>query len=183
MKAGSACKIGCSHAGFTFLEMMIAVAVLSAGILGLAAALAEGLGYMSVSKYDYIAQQKASEAVESIFSARDIGEASWSSICNVGNGAGCKFLNGPQPLCDAGPDGIVGTADDNCAGLPDSILVPGPSGTFTDAVRTPLSNFTRTIAITSLNASLKQIQITITYTGTRGLVRQYTLTTNISNFS
>jgi Prokaryotic N-terminal methylation motif len=172
-----------SEAGFTFIEMMIAVLVLTTGLLALAVTLADGLGYMGISKYDYIAQQKASEAVESIFTARDIGEASWSSICNVGGGAGCKFLNGPQPLCDPGPDGIVGTADDNCAGAPDAILLPGPDGKFSDAVRVPLSNFTRTITIAPLNASLKQIQIVITYTGLHGVGRQYTLTTDISNFS
>ncbi|PYU55215.1 MAG: hypothetical protein DMG55_28800 [Acidobacteria bacterium] len=54
-----------SQAGFTLIEMMIATVVLSIGVLGLAATLADGLAYMDMSKYDYIAQQKASEAVPS----------------------------------------------------------------------------------------------------------------------
>jgi len=86
-------------------------------------------------------------------------------------------------LCDPGPDGIVGTADDNCAGLPDAILLPGPDGKFSDAVRVPLSNFTRTITVTSINASLAQIQVVVTYSSGRWTARSYTLTTNISNFS
>lgn len=172
-----------SQAGFTLIELMIATVVLTVGILGLASTLADGLVYMDMSKSDYIAQQKAGEAVESIFTARDMGETTWSSICNVGAGSGCIFLAGPQSMCDPGPDGIVGTADDNCAGLPDAILLPGPDGKFSDAIRVPLSNFKRTIAITAINANLVQIQVTVVYTNDRGLTRQYTLTTNMSNFS
>ncbi len=77
----------------------------------------------------------------------------------------------------------MGTADDNCAGLPDAILLPGPDGKFSDAVRVPLSNFTRTITVTSINASLAQIQVVVTYSSGRWTARSYTLTTNISNFS
>jgi prepilin-type N-terminal cleavage/methylation domain-containing protein len=172
-----------AQAGFTLIEMMIATVVLSVGVLGLAATLADGLAYMDMSKYDYIAQQKASEAVESIFTARDMGEATWASICNVGSGTGCIFLSGPQSLCDPGPDGIVGTADDNCAGLPDAILLPGPDGRFSDAVRVPLSAFTRTITITPINTNLTQIQVDVTYSTGRWRGRTRTLITNISNFS
>src|SRR5438552_17102518 len=106
--------------------MSIATVVFSIGILGLAATLGDGLAYMDMSKYDYIAQQKASEAVESIFTARDMGEATWASICNVGNGTGCIFLTGPRQLCDPGPDGHVRTAEDNCAGLHNALLLPEP---------------------------------------------------------
>jgi len=41
-----------SEAGFTLIEMMIATVVLSVGLLGLAATLADGLAYMDMSKYD-----------------------------------------------------------------------------------------------------------------------------------
>ena len=112
-----------------------------------------------------------------------MGEATWASICNVSSGTGCIFLNGPRQLCDPGTDGILGTADDNCVGLPDAILLPGPDGKFSDAVRVPLSNFTRTITITPINANLVQIQVVVTYSSGRWTGRQYTLTTNMSNFS
>jgi type II secretory pathway pseudopilin PulG len=172
-----------SAAGFTLIEMMIAIGIIFSGILALAATLADGLAYMQMSKWDYIAQQKASEAVESIFTARDIGSQSWTSICNVGSGTNCIFLTGAQSLCDPGPDGIVGTADDNCATAADAILVPGADGKFSDAVRIPLSNFSRTITITAINASLDQLTVTVTYSAGRWKNRSYTLTTNISNFS
>jgi Tfp pilus assembly protein PilV len=47
------------QAGFTLLETMIATFVLVVGLLGLAATLAQGLAWMNVSQYEYIAQQKA----------------------------------------------------------------------------------------------------------------------------
>ncbi len=88
-----------------------------------------------------------------------MGEATWTSICNVGTGTGCIFLNGPRQLCDPRPDGIVGTGDGNCVGLPDAMLLLGPDGNFSDAVRVRLSNFTRTITITRIDANLSQIQM------------------------
>jgi len=188
--------------GFMLLETMIAAVVLMIGLLGLAAALADGLAYMSMSQYDYIAQQKAGAAVESIFTARDIGQATWSTICNVTSSL-CSsgiFLNGATPLCGPGADGILGTADDfngtACAGpplaAPDALILPNSSGVVnaTSGQLVPLSNFNRTITITSVVdannnpiANLRQIQVTVTYTSGRFGSRSYTLTAYISNFS
>jgi prepilin-type N-terminal cleavage/methylation domain-containing protein len=188
------------QSGFTLIETMIAIVVMTVGILGLAAMLASGLAYMDLSQDDYIAQQKAAQAVESIFTARDIGQATWSTICNVGS-AVCSsgiFLVGAMPMCDPGADGIVGTADDfngtACNVAADAIIVPGATGAVNvnagGGSRLPLSNFTRTITIvnaldTSGNiiANLRQITVTVTYTNGRFKNRSYTLTAYISNFS
>ena len=182
--------------GFTLLETMIATFVLVVGLLGLAATLAQGLAWMNVSQYEYIAQQKASEAIESIFTARDQGQATWSTICNVGSTV-CSngmFLVGPQLLCDPGTDGILGTSDDYVSGAcpsaatTDSVLLPNSSGVYgTSPSRMPLTqyNFQRTITISSVTGvpNLRQIQITITYRAGRWPQRSYTLTAAISNFS
>jgi hypothetical protein len=108
-------------------------------------------------------------------------------LCNIGS-AICPagiFTATPTQLCDPGPDGIVGTADDNCA-LPDSIVTPGPDGKLgtADDVSIALSNFTRTITITAIpgTTEVRQITVTINYTA-GGFNRAYTLTTNISAFS
>jgi len=186
--------------GFTLIETMIAIVVLTVGILGLAAMLADGLVYMSLSQSDYIAQQKAAAAVESVFTARDIGQATWNSICNVGSAvcAGGIFLNGPMPLCDPGPDGIVGTADDfngtACNVAADAIIVPGATGAVNSnlggGARLALSNYTRTITITNALdtngntiANLRQITVTVTYASGKFKNRSYTLNAYISNFS
>jgi len=182
-------------AGFTLLEVMVAIVVLMVGILGLAAILADGMAYMSMAQDDYIAQEKATEAIESIFTARDMGQATWNTICNVGSSvcSGGIFLTGANALCDPGPDGIVGTADDYigsaCAVRADAIIVPGSTGAVNinagGGQLLALSNFKRTITITAVAgiANLRQIQVTITYSSGRFQGRTYTMTTNISNFS
>jgi prepilin-type N-terminal cleavage/methylation domain-containing protein len=176
-----------ASAGFTLIETMVATVVLAIGVLGLAAMLSASMAYMSVSKDDYIAQQKAAEAVESIFTARNTGQKTWNSMCNIGSPicpAGI-FTAAPTPLCDPGADGILGTADDNCL-LIDSLVTPGPDGKLgtADDVLIGLGNYTRTITITTIpgNAALRQITVTMNYTSGR-FRRTYVLTTNISAFS
>jgi len=172
-----------ARAGFSLLETVVAIAVLAFGVLSLAAVLASGLAFMSMSQEDYIAQQKASEAVESVFTARDTKVVTWVQIENVANGG--IFLNGPQPLLDPGPDGMVNTADDIVAN-PDVIVGPGPDGILgtADDQIIPLSNFTREIKITDFpgNTNLKQVQVIMRYTAGR-FKRTYTMTTYISSFS
>jgi len=179
--------------GFTLIETMISVVVLSVGILSLASILAYSLALMNAAQFDYIAQQKAAEAIESIYTARDMGQATWSTICNVGstvctNGV---FINGAEPLCNPGPDEIIGTADDftgsACAVSADMMLLPGSGGTYTSTPQQiPLSSysFLRTITISAFPsvANLRTITVLITYSAGR-FQRSYTLTANISNFS
>jgi type II secretory pathway pseudopilin PulG len=169
-----------SERGFSLLETIIAIVVLTIGVLSLAGVLGAGLAYMSMSQMDFIAQQKASEAVESIFTARDSGALTWPQILNVADGG--IFSAAASPLQDPGPDGIIGTVDD---ALPvDCIVSPGPDGILGTADDTcaPLSNFTRTIAITTNvngDTNLRQITVTMNYTAGR-FVRQYQLITFIS---
>jgi prepilin-type N-terminal cleavage/methylation domain-containing protein len=185
-----------NQAGFTLIETMISTLVLSIGLLGLAGILAQGLAYMNVSQYEYIAQQKASEAVESIFTARDQGQLTWTTICNVSSTvcSGGIFLTGALPLCDPNTDGILGTQDDYVSGAcpdaahTDSVLLPNSSGVFgTTPVRMPLTtySFTRTITISAVTgvSNLRTIQVTIGYRAGRWPSMSYTLTTAISNFS
>jgi prepilin-type N-terminal cleavage/methylation domain-containing protein len=171
-------------AGFTLLETMVALVVMLVGLISLAYVLGAELNFMSMSQDEFLCQQKAAEAVESIFTARNTQLVSWAQIDNVSNGG--IFLDGPQPLLDPGIDGILGTADDNPA-LPDAIIAPGPDGILGDAddTRIILWNFTRQIAIQDnifSNPNLKQITVTVTYKiGT--LQRTYTLVSYISSFS
>lgn len=170
-------------AGFTLIEAVIAIAVLSFGVLALAATMADSIAYMKGSQDDYIAQQKAEEAVEAVFFARDSKLYTWSQIENISNKG--IFLDGPQPLLHAGQNGIVGTSQDD-ANNPDVIIYPGPNGTLGTAadIKMPLSNFTRQIIITDVNGepNLREIQVIIEYK-TERFQRKYTLTSYISAFS
>lgn len=165
--------------GFTLLETMIALVVLGVGILSLAATFAAGVAYMNSSQNDFIAQQKAQEAVESIFTARDSNAIPFASIANTSNGG--IFQTGPMPLCDPGPDGIVGTLDDNC-GIIDSIDTPGPDGVLGtgDDVLIPLSEFRRTITIAPISPGLNSITVTMDY-NVGNLKKTYQLVTYISS--
>ncbi len=175
-----------SSAGFTLIEAMIALVVLAFGTLGLAAMMTDGIAYMNMSQADFIAQQKAEQAVESIFYARDSKIYSWAQLQNVGNGAGV-FLVAPEVLCDPGPDGVVDTIDDN-ANKVDVIYAPGPNGILTDpvnSIKMALSSYTRTIQITNvpgLDPNIRQIKVTIDYTAGR-FKRSYTLISYMSRFS
>jgi prepilin-type N-terminal cleavage/methylation domain-containing protein len=180
-------QIKFNHRGFTLLETMIALVVLGVGVLGLAAMLATSLAYMNTSQADFIAQQKAAEAIESIFTARDNQAVTWSQIQNVSGGG--IFIDGPQTLVDPGLDGIVDTVDDNTA-LPDSIIKPGPDGILgtADDIVIPLSgssfSMNRTITISSIvgESSVRQIQVTVNYR-VGHFTRAYTLTSYISQYS
>ena len=171
--------------GFTLIECMIALTLLAFGILSLSAVFTTGVQTSYNSQVEFIAQQKAQEALESIFTARDTHILTWAQITNVSQGG--VFLDGPQQLCNPGPDGIVGTADDVVA-QPDTIVTgPGPDGIFgtADDIQTNLNPWmTRTIAFTPVanTPNLNQITITITYTY-GGRTNTFVITSYISNYA
>ena len=119
---------------------MIALVVLGVGILGLAAMLADSLAYMQGSQEDFIAQQKAQEAIEAINTAKYTNNITFAQVSNfsVGNPGGL-FLSTPQPILQPGPDGLVGSINDTGA-PPAFILSPGPDGILgtADDVQMPL---------------------------------------------
>ena len=178
-------KAGQSAKGFTLLETMIALVVLAVGVLGLAAMLGDSLAYMQGSEDDFIAQQKAEEAVEAIFTAKYTNSITWAQVSNFsgGNPTGL-FLPGAQALTVPGADGLVGSVND-VAAAPDYFLDPGPDGKLgtADDIKRPLGNFTRTISITNYpgDANLHNITVTVNYTTGR-LNKTYTLNTLISAF-
>jgi type II secretory pathway pseudopilin PulG len=180
---------GRQQAGFTILEALIAIVILSFGILSLAAVYAQGIQVASMTQLDYIAEKKAEEAVETIFASRDSKQLAWTNVRNVTGAGGPNdgvFLVGAQRLLAAGPDGLYGTADDDAAN-PDTVIIgPGPDkilGTADDVVMS-LGGMTRTIVIADVpgEPGLRQITITMAYRA-GALARQYTLVSYIAQFS
>ena len=88
-------RITRSAKGFTLIETMIALAVMAIGVLGLAGMLADSLAYMNGSQADFIAEQKAQQAVEAIFTAKYSSSITWAQVANnsVGNPLGLVFLH------------------------------------------------------------------------------------------
>jgi len=174
--------------GFTLIEALVALLILTIGLLGLAQAFYLGMRHMSMSSANLIAREKAREAVESVHTARDTGTLSWGNIKNVPNGG--IFLDGAQTLSNAGVDGVVNTADDAAAGI-ENLRDPGPNGLFGDAddVLTPLNGFTREIVIRAVpspaggdDPDLRELIVTIRFQvgAQRG---SYTLRTYVAAFS
>jgi prepilin-type N-terminal cleavage/methylation domain-containing protein len=171
--------------GFTLLEAMIAMAVLSFGILSLASIFAQGLKSSYQTQIQFIAQQKAQEALETIFTARDTKVLTWAQITNISQGG--VFKDGPQILCAAGPNGLFGTEED-ITSSPDFVVIgPGPDKIFgtPDDVVMPLNPWmTRTIQFTpsASTPNLNQITITINWTYA-GQTSQFQIISYISNYS
>lgn len=183
--------------GFTLIEVMISIVILMIGLLSLAAAFGAALSSTQSTQEDLIARQKAMESMESIFTARQTQQLTFAQIRNVSNGG--IFTDGPTNLLAAGPDGLVGTTDDlsnpangKCPAGPECVVLPGPDGILgnADDVAMPLTNFTRTIAISnvlnpdlSVNPNLRQITVTVSYIKPRfRQPRSYTTNALISSF-
>jgi hypothetical protein len=167
---------------------MFALGILTTGVLGAAAVMAAGMQNLSSSPGDVIVTQKAAQAIEAVFAARDSHKLTWSQIRNVQGSSGSDngvFLDGPQPLRLAGSDGLVNTADDSDD--IETVPLPGPDkvlGTADDK-GIVLSGFTREISIRDAEGESGQLRVvTVTVVYQNGTTkRNYTLVTYISAYS
>jgi type IV pilus modification protein PilV len=178
-----------SELGFSLLEVVISMAILTIGLVSLLGVFGIAMASTQDSQQNMIAKQLANEALENIITARNTSQNQWVDIQNTADGG--IFLSGYQPIWQAGADGIMGTADDSAAGY-QSITEPGPDGIYgtTDDITLPMSNYQRKIEIlpvTDVNgnivATLRAINITVQYR-TPQLVqpKTYVLSSFISQF-
>ncbi len=178
--------------GSTLVEAIIAVGVLSVGLLSMAQVFGLALKQSSSSVNGMIAREKAREAVESVHTARDTKTVTWAQIRNVKDGG--IFANAATTLRMAGQDGMTNTADDctsvstpYCPYVYESTDMPGPDGKMgtTDDIHIPLVDFTRQIAIDDVPGSpaLRRLTVTITYKGQGNVPQSFTLVTYISSFA
>jgi prepilin-type N-terminal cleavage/methylation domain-containing protein len=187
-----------SQSGFTIIETMIAIAIMSIGILTVLAAFATAVGATQNAQENLIARQKTLEAMESIYTARNTQQVTFSQIANTTSGG--IFTSGATQLLAAGNDGLVNTTDDAsfpanlpCAAGPECIVLPGPDGILgnADDKAMSLANFTREIKISkvfeadgvTVDPTLKQVTVIVTYTtGTSTVPRAYTVNALVSAF-
>ena len=173
--------------GFSIPEVMVAMFILTVGLISVLALFSTAVDTMSSAQDDLIAKQKAREAMESVYTARESTQLSFNSINNTTTSGGV-FMTGFRNLTAAGSDGLLGTTD---YGAIDTMILPGPDGmlgTSDDQIRT-LSNFQRQISITPVidttgntNPDLRNLSVTIQFTNIRGGQRNYTVTSMISRF-
>jgi prepilin-type N-terminal cleavage/methylation domain-containing protein len=175
------------HGGFSLLETMIALLILVIGLVALAGLFGQSLTFLQSTREDLIAKQKAREALEGVYSARNDATVGFAGIQNVNNGG--IFLNGFQPMFLAGPNGIVGTQGQSA--VLDRQILPGKDGIMNtgDDEIIPLSNFQRQILIQPLidstgnvSPDIRQISVTVQVTSPGRGARNYTVTGYISRF-
>jgi prepilin-type N-terminal cleavage/methylation domain-containing protein len=184
--------------GFTMIETMVAIAIMSVGLLALLAAFATAITATQNSQENLIARQKAVQAMESIYTARNTQQVSFAQIANTSSGG--MFVTGAVQMKCAGPDGLVNTTDDvncpasgPCPAGPECIVLPGPDGVLgtADDIGMSLANFTRQIQISNVleadgvtfNPTLKQITVTVSYSSAGSTVpRTYAVNGLISAF-
>jgi Tfp pilus assembly protein PilV len=156
--------------GFSLVETLVAILILTTGVLPLAALFAVAVQRMGASTPMLMAREKAREAIESVHAARDTGEASWATIQNVDVDEGV-FLEGPQPIRDPGNDGLINTADDGDEQFSEEL-------------------FTREIVINPLmidgtdtvNPNLRELRVIVRYK-VNSTWQTYTIVTYISSYS
>jgi prepilin-type N-terminal cleavage/methylation domain-containing protein len=183
--------------GFSLLEVVISMAVLTVGLVSLLGVFGLAMASTQTSQQDMIAKQLANEALESVVTARNTSQIQWDDIQNVGStcssssGTCGLFVTGAIPIYKAGADGIFGTADDSIAGM-QTLTEPGPDGIFgtADDVSIPLTGYKRTILISpvvdsnnNVVSSLRGINVTVKYSTTQTrLPKTYVLSSFISQY-
>ncbi len=161
-----------SENGFTMIEVIIAILVLTIGLLGTAAAITFALEFSSISKNVSNGKLVIVSSIEEIESLRNSQRLEYKQIENVGNVDNTNspnvfngFSTGFNDVSRSpGPDGVNGTDDDLLATGADGVY--GTSDDFTDPTLIR-QGYRRRITITNLPGSetIKKIEVTVRYVG------------------
>jgi prepilin-type N-terminal cleavage/methylation domain-containing protein len=156
-----------SDDGFTLLEMVVAMVILTTGLLALASTIGFALLVSNRGRGVTNTKLLVVSMLEQMETLRDTGQLTFGQIANTGqvtNPSGASFAgfpNGFLPVSsNPGPDGLFGTADD--------LTDPGKDqkyGTPDDFTNNALARagFSREIVITALSSQIKRVQITLRY--------------------
>jgi len=184
-----------SSTGFTLVEVMVSIVILGVGLLSILGMFVFAVSSMQGAQEDLIAREKAKQALENVVSARDTGAVTFDQIQNTTTVPGI-FDPNFQPLYITRSNkplaGLINTADYLAAGgVVESILLPGPDGILgtADDVTMPLTNFQRQILINNIldangtpNPNLRQIVVTVTYSGPQLGVHRYSVNGYVSRY-
>lgn len=187
-----------NQAGFSYIDVMAAIIILSIGIIAMSQAIMFSLIRSRESEQQLYSKQIAQSTLESIFAARDIkrtgGLDGWGSVGNIGTNPDATgtiyqgiFVVGWHPIREeAGYDGVVGTEDDSCQGA--GACSSGGNPANTSAV---LPGYQRSIVIEDMqDADLptpphpikrRRITIIVRY-AVGGVTREEEIRTIISSF-
>ena len=150
-----------SQAGVTILEMVIAMLVVTVGLLAVAASIGYAMTVSNKGRNVTNTKLLVVSMLEQMETLRNTEQLTFGQIKNApltaadNTGAAREFEGFPvtfqRVTTEPGPDGIFGTVDD-------------PLSSATGA-------FTRQVLITELNPNLKRIQVTLRYPDAGGQMR------------
>ena len=160
--------------GFSLLEVIVAMFIITIGLIGVASAISYALMASNRGRGTTNAKMLIVSILEEMETMRDTGQLHFNEISNS-QVVGSTFTGFPatfQPVSTTpGPDGVFGTADDLIDPGPDRVY--GNSDDFTNpALARP--GVSRQIIISTLpdNDYLKKIQVTLRYSPGGGETRE-----------
>lgn len=143
------------ESGFSLLEMVVAMFILTIGLLGVASAIGYALMVSNSGRGLTNAKLLVVAALEQMETLRDSGQLNFAEISNT-QVSGSTFTGFPAAFLPVstvpGPDFVYGTLDDPGRTDPNFAVV----------------GVTRKIEITSLSSTLKQIKVTLQYSPNGG---------------
>jgi type II secretory pathway pseudopilin PulG len=161
--------------GFSLIEAVVAIFIMTVGLIGTAAALGYAIHYGSISRNVTGAKSIIFAQIEEIEALRNSRRLDFKQIASVG---GVDNTNAPAVFngfstgfkelsLNPGPDGVNGTDDDLLDTGADGVYGTGDDFTNPALVR---SGYTRQITITNMSSSMKKVEITVRYFGSGGVV-------------
>jgi prepilin-type N-terminal cleavage/methylation domain-containing protein len=165
-----------SENGFTMVEVVVAILILTIGLMGTVAAITYALQFTTLSRNLSNAKLVIVSTIEEVESLRNTQRLEYKQIGNVGsvdNTDSPNFFNGfssgfKQISTKPGADGVNGTGDD----LSSAPGADGKWGTADDTIDSSRSRggYSRQIEITNLTATLKKIEIKVRYPASNGAI-------------
>lgn len=164
------------ESGFSLIEAVIAILILTIGLIGTAAAVTYALEFSAISRNVTRAKLVVVASIEEIESLRNSRRLDFKQFANTGsvdnNGSAQQFLgfaNDYKAVSSSpGPDGVNGTPDD-------ASTAPGADGVYgtnDDLIDSALvrAGYARKIEIINLSSSLKKVVIRVRFTSVNGKV-------------
>ncbi|HEX8637390.1 MAG TPA: prepilin-type N-terminal cleavage/methylation domain-containing protein [Pyrinomonadaceae bacterium] len=162
--------------GFTLIEAIIAIFVMTIGLIGTAAAITYALEFSAISRNVTKAKLIVVASIEEIESLRNSRRLDFKQFANAGEvdntDSKSQFIGFADKFIDVsnlpGADGVNGTADDiaSDAGT-DGIYGTGDDTIDASRIR---QGYRRKIEITNLSATLKKIVVRVRYSSSAGKI-------------
>ncbi|MEO6589910.1 MAG: prepilin-type N-terminal cleavage/methylation domain-containing protein [Pyrinomonadaceae bacterium] len=153
-----------NESGFTLIEAVFSILILTIGLVGTAAAITYALQYGAISRNVTKAKLMVVASFEEIESLRNSRRLDYKQLANIGGVDNTGVVNtftgfsvgfGVIPL-NPGTDGVYGTADD----IADADVAK--------------QGYSRQITITSISPTIKKVQVRVRYPGTGGTTGEIT---------